>query len=97
MKPELHPDAAQNFNEKAQVGLLRASAQSTTLVLWSRFSGVERVWIKPHLPAPESQGSLRVHPPREILDATSYIVRGGCAWRLGLVRRQLVRPAVSRR
>ncbi|MBV9322505.1 MAG: transposase [Chloroflexi bacterium] len=34
------------------------------------------------LPPPKAVGRPRVHPVREILNATFYVVRSGCAWRL---------------
>ena len=38
--------------------------------------------IEPHLPVPKAVGRPRVHPLREILNATFYVLRSGCAWRL---------------
>lgn len=39
--------------------------------------------IEPHLPKPKTKrGKKRVHPLREILNATFYVLRTGCAWRL---------------
>src|SRR3954453_11135275 len=46
------------------------------------FSDAERSCIEPHIPVPTCPGRPRVHTLREILNATFYIVRSGCAWRL---------------
>ena len=45
-------------------------------------SDEEWSYIEPYLPAPKAPGRPRLHTMREILDATFYIVRSGCAWRL---------------
>jgi len=45
-------------------------------------SDAEWSWLEGHLPAPQNDGRPRVHSLREILNATFYIVRGGCPWRL---------------
>jgi transposase len=45
-------------------------------------SDAEWACIEPYLPAPRAPGRPRVHPLREILNATFYVVKSGCAWRL---------------
>ena len=45
-------------------------------------SDAEWAYLEGHLPAPERNGRPRLHNLREILDAVSYILRSGCAWRL---------------
>jgi putative transposase len=45
-------------------------------------SDAEWEYIELHLPIARAAGRPRIHPLREILDATFYIVRSGCAWRL---------------
>jgi len=45
-------------------------------------SEVEWAYLEAYLPAPQPYGRLRIHSPREILNAIFYIVRSGCAWRL---------------
>ncbi len=39
-------------------------------------------YIEPHVPRPKGWGRPRIHSPREILDATFYVLRSGCQWRL---------------
>jgi putative transposase len=39
-------------------------------------------YIEPHMPPPSGHGRPRIHSLREILDATFYILRSGCQWRL---------------
>src|SRR4051794_20154632 len=39
-------------------------------------------WLEPYVPQPKPGGRPAEHPPRMILNAIFYIVRGGCAWRL---------------
>jgi putative transposase len=38
--------------------------------------------IQPLVPTAKPGGRPETYPKREILDAISYILRGGCAWRL---------------
>jgi putative transposase len=45
-------------------------------------SDAEWTYIEPHFPTHEATGRPRVHALREILDASFYVVRSGCAWRL---------------
>jgi len=39
-------------------------------------------YIEPHLPTPRGHGRPRIHSLREILNATFYILRSGCQWRM---------------
>jgi putative transposase len=39
-------------------------------------------YIEPHMPPPSGHGRPSIHSLREILDATFYILRSGCQWRL---------------
>ena len=39
-------------------------------------------YIEPHIPTPKGYGRSRVHSPREILNATFYVLRSGCQWRM---------------
>jgi putative transposase len=39
-------------------------------------------YIEPHLPTPKGHGRPRIHSLREILNATFYILRSGCQWRM---------------
>ena len=45
-------------------------------------SDAEWNYIEPHMPASEELGRPRIHSPREILNATFYVLRSGCQWRL---------------
>ena len=45
-------------------------------------SDAENACLQPQLPHPVRPGRPRVHPLREILDASFYVVRTGCQWRL---------------
>ena len=45
-------------------------------------SDAEWSCLENHLPAPKAAGRPKVHSTREILDAVSYVLRSGCAWRL---------------
>jgi len=45
-------------------------------------SDTEFLRLAPHLPRPSPLGRPRLHPIREILDATFYVLRTGCQWRL---------------
>ncbi|HVF01996.1 MAG TPA: IS5 family transposase [Rubrobacteraceae bacterium] len=45
-------------------------------------SDEEWKYIEPHMPTPEGRGRPRVHSLREILDATFYVLRSGCQWRM---------------
>ncbi len=38
--------------------------------------------IEPHVPAPSKRGRPKTHSSREILNATFYILKSSCAWRL---------------
>ena len=46
------------------------------------FSDAEWSYLEPHFPAPKATGRPRLHHIREILDASFYILKSGCAWRL---------------
>jgi putative transposase len=39
-------------------------------------------YIEPHMPTPEGHGRPRIHSLREILNATFYLLRSGCQWRM---------------
>jgi putative transposase len=39
-------------------------------------------YLEPYMPAPQARGRPRHHPVREILNAITYVLRSGCAWRL---------------
>jgi putative transposase len=39
-------------------------------------------YIEPHMPTPKGQGRPRIHSLREILNATFYVLRSGCQWRM---------------
>jgi len=45
-------------------------------------SDAEWAILEPHLPPPQGRGRPRLHALREILNATFYLLRSGCAWRL---------------
>src|SRR5260370_11267473 len=45
-------------------------------------SDAEWTCVEAHLPPPKAGGRPRLHSVREILEAISYILRSGCAWRL---------------
>jgi putative transposase len=45
-------------------------------------SDEEWKYIEPHVPRPKGQGRPRVHSLREILNATFYVLRSGCQWRM---------------
>lgn len=47
-------------------------------------SDAEWSCLEPHLPASKkrAQGRLKVHSPREILNAVFYLLKNGCPWRL---------------
>jgi putative transposase len=38
--------------------------------------------IDPHIPPHRSGGRPAIHPRRELVNAMSYVLRTGCAWRL---------------
>ena len=38
--------------------------------------------IEPLLPPPSTDGRPEKHPHREIVNAISYVLRTGCAWRM---------------
>jgi putative transposase len=40
------------------------------------------MYIEPHMPAPKGHGRPRIHSLREILNATFYVLRSGCQWRM---------------
>jgi putative transposase len=39
-------------------------------------------YIEPHIPTPKEHGRPRIHSLREILNATFYVLRSGCQWRM---------------
>jgi putative transposase len=39
-------------------------------------------YIEPHMPTPKGHGRPRTHSLREILNATFYVLRSGCQWRM---------------
>jgi putative transposase len=45
-------------------------------------SDAEWNYIEPHLPKPKGHGRPRIHSLREILNATFYLLRSGCQWRM---------------
>ncbi len=45
-------------------------------------SDAEWNYIEPYMPPPSGHGRTRIHSLREILNATFYILRSGCQWRL---------------
>jgi putative transposase len=45
-------------------------------------SDEEWKYIEPHMPAPKGHGRPRIHSLREILNATFYVLRSGCQWRM---------------
>jgi putative transposase len=45
-------------------------------------SDTEWSLLEPHVPAPYRRGRLRLHSPREILDAVFYVLKSGCQWRM---------------
>jgi len=45
-------------------------------------SDAEWECLEPHVPPPNKRGRPRVHTTREILDATFYVLKSGCPWRL---------------
>ena len=45
-------------------------------------SDEEWKYIEPHMPTPKGHGRPRSHSLREILNATFYVLRSGCQWRL---------------
>jgi putative transposase len=45
-------------------------------------SDEEWKYIEPHMPTPKGQGRPRIHSLREILNATFYVLRSGCQWRM---------------
>jgi putative transposase len=42
----------------------------------------EWTYIEPHMPTPNGHGRPRIHSLREILNATFYVLRSGCQWRM---------------
>jgi putative transposase len=49
---------------------------------WTDLSDAEFAWLLPQLPESKRRCRPRAHPLREILDASFYVVRSGCSWRL---------------
>jgi transposase len=45
-------------------------------------SDAEWNYIEPHMPTPKGHGRPRTHDLREILNATFYVLKSGCQWRL---------------
>src|SRR3712207_7010020 len=45
-------------------------------------SDAEWSYIEPHMPVPKEHGRPRIHSLREILNATFYVLRSGCQWRM---------------
>ena len=45
-------------------------------------SDEEWKYIEPHMPTPKGHGRPRIHSLREILNATFYVLRSGCQWRM---------------
>jgi putative transposase len=45
-------------------------------------SDEEWKYIEPHMPSPKGHGRPRIHSLREILNATFYLLRSGCQWRM---------------
>ena len=45
-------------------------------------SDAEWNYIEPHMPTPKGHGRPRTHDLREILNATFYVLKSGCHWRL---------------
>jgi putative transposase len=45
-------------------------------------SDEEWKYIQPHVPTPKGYGRPRIHSLREILNATFYLLRSGCQWRM---------------
>ncbi len=45
-------------------------------------SDEEWKYIEPHIPTPSGHGRPRIHSPREILNATFYVLISGCQWRM---------------
>jgi putative transposase len=45
-------------------------------------SNEEWKYIEPHMPTPKGHGRPRIHSLREILNATFYVLRSGCQWRM---------------
>jgi transposase len=45
-------------------------------------SDEEWKYIEPHMPPPKGHGRPRIHSLREILNATFYVLRSGCQWRM---------------
>jgi putative transposase len=45
-------------------------------------SDEEWKYIEPLMPTPSGHGRPRLHSPREILNATFYVLRSGCQWRM---------------
>ena len=45
-------------------------------------SDAEWKYLEPHMPAPKGHGRPRTHDLREILNATFYLLKSGCQWRL---------------
>jgi putative transposase len=45
-------------------------------------SDEEWKYIQPHVPTPKGYGRPRIHSLREILNATFYVLRSGCQWRM---------------
>ena len=39
-------------------------------------------YLEPHVPPPNKRARPKAHAAREILDATFYILKSGCPWRL---------------
>jgi putative transposase len=39
-------------------------------------------YIEPHIPTPKEHGRPRIHSLRQILNATFYVLRSGCQWRM---------------
>ena len=45
-------------------------------------SDEEWKYLQPHMPTPSGHGRPRIHSLREILNATFYVLRSGCQWRM---------------
>ena len=45
-------------------------------------SDEEWKYIEPHISVPKGQGRPRTHSPLEILNATFYVLKSGCQWRM---------------
>src|ERR671920_1489224 len=53
-------------------------------------SDAEWSYLEPYPPAPKTIARPKIHHTRKVLDATFYILKSGCAWRL--LPRDLERP-----